>query len=297
MRTRRKASFTADAACAARAHGAAHPDPTLRNPDHLAPRIVGMPFRAMLWPLVRRRFQSEYERRAPGVYFHHQARTRYFDDLWLEALAAGTRQFVLLGAGFDTRAYRFAQRLTDARVFELDHPLTGAEKCRRLRRIAVAPPAHVTYVAIDFVREPIADRLAASGCDLAQPTFFLWEGVMPYLTAEAVDATLSLVGRGGNGSSIAFDYIHKSTLDAPDGDAERQLDMARDAGEPYQFGVDPPALPALLERNGLVLSSTFVADELVARYLTGSNGAVWGRTCPFLAVAHARVAGASSVSG
>ena len=291
MRTRRKASFTADAACAARAHAALHADPRLRNPDHLAPRIVGMPFRMLLWPVLRRRFLSEYERRAPGVYFHHQARTKCFDALWVDALAAGARQFVLLGAGFDTRGYRFADRLGGARVFEVDHPLTSAEKQRRLRRVIGAPPDHMTYVPIDFVRQGLADRLASSGFDPTRRTFFLWEGVTPYLTADAVDATLALVARAAPGSSIAFDYIHRSTLVDPSADAKKQLDLARKQGEPYEFGVDPPDLAPLLERHGLALDSNLGADELAARYLVGSNGDVWGRPPPFLGIAHARVKG------
>jgi methyltransferase (TIGR00027 family) len=248
-----------------------------------------MPFRAFLWPLFRRRFLQEYERRGPGVYFHHQARTKRFDALWLEELAAGARQFVLLGAGFDTRAVRFAERLRGARVFEIDHPLTGAEKQRRLRRIVEGAQEHVTYVPIDFVRESLADRLASSGFDAARRTLFLWEGVTPYLTADAVDATLALVARAAEGSSIAFDYIYRSALDHPSDAAKKQLDLARSKGEPYEFGVDPADLAPLLERHGLTLDSNLGSDDLVQRYLVGSDGNVWGRPPPFMGIAHARV--------
>ena len=291
MKNRRKASYTADAACAARAHGALHPDARLRNPDSLAGRIVGMPFRMGLWWPFRDRFAVEYERRAPGVYYHHQARTKRFDGIWSDELAAGTTQFAVLGAGFDTRAYRFADRLKGARVFEVDHPLTSAEKQRRLRRVVEAKPTHVTYVPVDFVKEKVEERLAASGFDAKRRTLFLWEGVTPYLTAEAVDATLALVGSTAEGSSIVFDYISRSALDAPSEDLKKQLAAGEKYGEPYQFGVDLVALPALLARHGLALESNCDAEEMLKRYLVGTDGEVWGRPCAVLAIAHARVGG------
>jgi methyltransferase (TIGR00027 family) len=288
MKTRRKPSFTADAACAARANGARHADARLRNPDSLAGRIVGMPFRMMLWPPFRGRFELEYDRRAPGVYYHHQARTHAFDAVWRDEMAAGTAQYVLLGAGFDTRAYRFADALEGARVFEVDHPLTSAEKQTRLRRVVKSVPAHVTYVPVDFVRESVVDRLAASGFDPTRRTLFLWEGVTPYLTDEAVNATLAFVGSTAKGSSIGFDYMYRSALVTPTPDVKKQLDLAVSVGEPYQFGVDAADLAPLLARHGLALESNLDADAMVSRYLIGSDGKAWGRPCPILAIAHAR---------
>ena len=286
---RTKASYTADAACAARAHGALHADARLRNPDHLAGRIVGMPFRIMLWPVLRRRFLQEYERRGPGVYFHHQARTKRFDALWVEELTAGTRQFVVLGAGFDTRAYRFTERPEGMQIFEVDHPLTGAEKQRRVRQVLRRKAPNVTYVSVDFAKDDLAERLEESGFDPEQRSFFLWEGVTPYHTAAEVDATLAFVAKMADGSSIAFDYVYRSALEAPSADAKKQFDLARAAGEPYDFGIDPADLGPLLARHALVLDSNLEPDEIIQRYLVGSDGRVWGKPPPFMGIAHARV--------
>src|SRR5262245_24984621 len=107
MRQRSRLPFTADASCAARAHGALYHDPGLRNPDSLAGRLVGMPFRAMLRRGARKRFLGWYEGRARGLYFLHQARTRHFDAILLDEIDRGLVQLVILGAGFDSRPYRF----------------------------------------------------------------------------------------------------------------------------------------------------------------------------------------------
>jgi methyltransferase (TIGR00027 family) len=287
MRARR-ASFTAEAACAARAHGALHPDPRLRNPDHLARRLCGMPFSLLLWPLLRRRFVPEFERRGPGVYFLHQARTRHLDSLVGEELQRGLEQLVVLGAGFDTRAWRFGDRLTHARVFEIDHPLTSAEKQRRARRLGEAPPANLTWVPVDFVHQSIEERLQASGFDGSRRTLFLWEGVTMYLTAEAVDATLALVARSAAGSSVVFDYVHRRMLETPDAAEAKALERVRAVGEPYRFGVDPGDVAPLVAKAGLTLASNLDAPALEQRYLVGSDGQLWGRMPPYMSIAHAR---------
>jgi hypothetical protein len=140
MRHRRKSSFTAEAAAAARARGAMEPDPKLRCGDDLA-----------LHPWFRKSFIAQYERRGPGVFFHHVARTKHIDALLSAEIDAGMEQVVLLGAGYDTRAYRFAARLDGKRVFEVDHPATSAMKQRRVARVLGAPPVHVTYVPVNFL--------------------------------------------------------------------------------------------------------------------------------------------------
>jgi methyltransferase (TIGR00027 family) len=276
----RRASSTADASAAARAYGAMQKDPALRGPDDMAIRFVGPFFRFVLLPGLRSRFVKEFERRAAGVFFHHQARTKYIDACFLAELAAGIRCVVLLGAGFDTRAYRFAAKLREARVFEVDHPATGAEKQRRVRRALGAAPPHVTYVPVDFTKEKVEERLSAAGYDPSRPTLFIWEGVSPYLDAAAVDATLAMVAKAAKRSSIVFDYVHHSALEHPDAVARQHLALAAKMGEPYQFGVDPENLPKLLLRHELTLEDDLSAEDLSARYLVASDGARWGNVTP-----------------
>jgi methyltransferase (TIGR00027 family) len=255
MRDRSRSSYTAEAAASARAYGAMNPDPKLRGPDHLAIRFLGAFFRFVLLPGIRSRFLEEYERRGPGVFFHHQARTKLLDALLGAELARGATQVVVLGAGFDSRAYRFAEALAaaGARVFEVDHPATGAMKQKRVKRLLGALPAHVTYVPVNFTKEVVEERLRAAGYDPKRVTFFLWEGVTPYLDPAAVDATLAMVGRGAKGSSIAFDYTFASALASPDEALKKQIDLAAKAGEPYTIGVGPEGVKGLLAQHGLTL--------------------------------------------
>ena len=164
---------------------------------------------------------------------------------WVEARMRtlheqGVRQFVLLGAGLDTRAARMA--LEGARFFEVDHPLTQAEKLARVRALEGYRVDAATYVPCDFEVEGFADKLlGAPGFDPHQPAMFVWEGVTPYLTVEAVRATLTaLAGRFHPQSVVVFDYVGKGMVSAQD--TPNRATPSREAlagmGEPMRFGTD-----------------------------------------------------------
>ena len=132
-------------------------------------------------------------------------RTRIAEDA-LAAVQNGVRQLVVLGAGLDTYAYR-APPSDDLRIFEVDHPLTQAWKRERLADAAIATPATLRFVPVDFEHEALADGLAAAGFDPAQQTFFSWLGVVPYLTEQAVFATLGFIAGLPGGAHVVFDHI------------------------------------------------------------------------------------------
>jgi methyltransferase (TIGR00027 family) len=154
-------------------------------------------------------------------------------------------------------------------VFEVDHPATQAAKQERLRRVLGALPAHVVFVPVDFDRDRVADRLAAAGFAAAARTFFIWEGVTNYLTAEAVDATLRWVGTTAAGSRILFTYVHRGMLDgsAAFEGADASLVTVGRVGEPFTFGFDPAELPAYLAARGLALLEDVGAPDYRTRYL------------------------------
>ena len=140
-------------------------------------------------------------------------RTRALDEAWHAARAGGIRQLVLLGAGLDGRAYRLDD-VADVAIFEVDHAETQALKRARARAL-VARSASLTYVAVDFERQRLDDALEAARHDATRPTFWLWEGVTPYLTAEAQRATLAAVARrSAPGSQLAMEYIEPDPSDA-----------------------------------------------------------------------------------
>lgn len=154
----RTARNTAEAFASLRAAGSSVRDDQVRNPDHLAsrfiavgPRLTALVKVPVLRPLARR----TAERMSPGAYYYELARVKHIDRVLLEDLEVGLEQLVILGAGFDTRAYRFADQLTSVRVFELDHPVTAALKQARVRKIFGVLPNHVTYVSSDLEHEDL----------------------------------------------------------------------------------------------------------------------------------------------
>jgi len=228
------------------------------------------------------------DRRWPGARSSAVARTRLIDDAVTAALASGVEQVVILGAGFDGRAYRLPG-IERTRVFEVDHPTTSAAKRARLTALLGALPSHVRFVGLDFDRQPLLAALDAAGCDRTRRSAIIWEGVTNYLTADAVDATLRDVATFAQGSVLLFTYVHRGILDGSVrfAGAERLGATLRRAGEPWTFGLDPAALPSYLAARRLTLVEDLGACDYRARYLGDP-----GRGYAFYRAVVARVGGA-----
>lgn len=291
---------TAEAFASLRAAGSSVRDEQVRNPDHLASRFIAFGPRLttlvkvpVLRPLARR----TAERMSPGAYYYELARVKHIDGVLREELELGLEQLVILGAGFDSRAYRFAEQLASVRVFELDHPVTAALKQARVRKIFGMLPNHVTYVSSDLEREDLGLALKRAGYGVVATTLFIWSGVSFYLSAAAVDSVLEFVRRcSGPGSSIVFDYHYQGFTDGT-GDYYGGREGRRrveELGEPCVFGIDEGDLPLLLERHDMELVSDLGPAELEGRYLIRSDGTVDGRPFGFISIAHARVPAANS---
>ena len=224
--------------------------------------------------------------RQPGVRPSVVARTRLIDDYLIAALADGISQIAVLGAGFDTRAYRIAE-IERARVFEVDHPNTSTVKQERIRQVLGALPAQVSYVAFDFDRGSLSDALARAGFDLACPTFFIWEGVTNYLTEAAVNATLKFVGGAPEGSRVVFTYVHRDILRNPErfpGGTRLHRRLKR-LEERLTFGLDPADVPRFLASRGLRLIDDIGSVEYRARFLGASGGHLRGHEFYRVAIA------------
>ena len=163
-------------------------------------------------------------------------RSRFAEDSARRAVHDGVRQILVMGAGLDTFAYRL-ERTRDLRVFELDHPATQAEKRRRLAKAQIAEPAHVSYVAHDFEGGSMTASLEAAGFDASKRTFVLWLGVTPYLTEEAVFATLSDLAHLPGGAEVVFDYANppdRVTDAAARARHEQMAERVAASGEPFR---------------------------------------------------------------
>lgn len=236
------------------------------------------------------------DRRAPGARTSAIARTAFIDDFVRDAIERGTRQLVVLGAGFDCRAHRLAE-LSDVTVFEVDRQATQAVKRDRLGSTA-SRAREVRYVAVDFLRDTIPERLESAGWKASLPTAFVWEGVTNYLTEPAVRDVLAFIGKSGPGSSVVFTYIHGGLLDGTrsfDG-GEQMIQNVQRLGEPWTFGLHPESVPAFVAASGLDLREDLGAVDYRKRYL--GQGALADQGYAFYRVAVADVgsdrAGATS---
>jgi len=175
---------------------------------------------------------------------HLVARSRYAEDNLARAVAGGVRQYVLLGAGLDTFAYR--NPWPQLRVFEVDHPATQLWKRELLQASAIAVPENLTYTAVDFESESLPERLEQSGFDPTQPTCFAWLGVVPYLTLPAFQSTVAFIAAQPPGSGVTLDYSQpRSALPFLEQLAHDSLaDRVKLAGEPFQLFFTPKEIAA-----------------------------------------------------
>jgi methyltransferase (TIGR00027 family) len=205
--------------------------------------------------------------RLPGARTSAIARTRLIDDALGVVATEGISQVVILGAGFDCRAYRLAG-LGGAKVFEVDHPSTLATKVRVLRTALPKVPENVKFVEIDFNRQSLPEVLCEAGFQRSKPTVFLWEGVTNYLTAEAVDLVLGFVADCGAGSQIIFTYVDAGLMDGSVRfeRGERILRDVERIGEPWTFGIVPGELGEFMGRRGLGLERDLSACEYRKKY-------------------------------
>ncbi len=205
----------------------------------------------------------------PSLTGYIQVRHRYMDDRLVTALAdPGVEQVVVLGAGYDMRAYRFADALAGRPVFEVDYPSTARRKQRLLAGRAL-PNADVRRVQIDFETETLPGVLGPAGFRTGARTFFFWEGVSMYLTRAAVKGTLStLRDLGGPGSELTMDFWQ--LLDSPDlvATAHRvSAGLLHFLNEPVTFALHPEDAPDFLGHLGWKTSDVADSAVLAARYV------------------------------
>jgi len=205
-----QASTTALGVLSAVAVAGTERDPKVRLDDPIAPRLLrwgdgkyGMGRVRALHPLIRRAM----ERQVPGAYGYSIARLHHMDEIVRREAAEGLDQIVILGAGYDTRAYRMRESLDGVPVLEVDHPATQREKRNRLAKALDSTPADVTYVDVDFTHQNLLDRLADHGHDLSARTLFVLSGVAMFLSEPAVfDLFKQVAAHTLSRTSLLFDY-------------------------------------------------------------------------------------------
>ena len=236
--------------------------------DPLAPSFLDRRLRIAVFaarlPIIGGLVPWYIDRRWPGPRPSGVVRTRAIDDAVSEALIEGCSQIVLLGAGYDTRAYRLSET-AEVETFEVDHPVTQAAKRAALERALATPSRHVHLVPVDFEHDSLAKALDDAGLKRRERTCVVWEGVFSYLTIEAIDATLRWVAEAcAPGSRLILTYVDEAAL-RPAEHRGAWIAAVDDAGEPFVTGLDPSAAVEFFGERGLNLLTDASTRELAER--------------------------------
>jgi methyltransferase (TIGR00027 family) len=219
-------------------------------------------------------------------------RSRYTEDRLAEGVRRGIAQYVILGAGLDSFAYR-SDPGGQVRVFEVDHPATQRWKRRLLTDAGIAIPGSVTFVPVDFEAESLADRLVAGGFDPSRPALVSWLGVTMYLTREAIGQTLAVIGGFAAGTEIVIEYMLPAELRDAAGDAyaEAVMPVAAERGEPWLTFLSPQEMSALLQEHGFGLIEHVRQHDAIDAALWERSDAVRAGELSVLARASVRTPG------
>jgi methyltransferase (TIGR00027 family) len=196
------------------------------------------------------------------------ARSRYTEDELIAATRRGVSQYVILGAGLDTSAYRLPPEVGRLALFEVDHPDTQQWKLDRLRAAGIKAPDNLRYVGADLNQQSLPDALAAHEFDTAKPAFFSWLGVCCYLELPAVYALLDFVGTLPPASQIVFDFLLDGSALAPQNRREvaAASNVGQRVGEPWITAFIPDDLERDLRRAGFSKTCYMSPERINARY-------------------------------
>jgi methyltransferase (TIGR00027 family) len=244
--------------------------------DDLAARFLPAPTRWLVTAtppaLMRRLMMAAMERDGPGLWANMTCRKRYIADKVTEALDS-IDAVVLLGAGLDTLAYRLARRSVIP-IFEVDQPVNIERKAAAVRRVLGTIPSSVHLVPLDFERDDVLTALAERGYRADYRTFFVWEAVTQYLTADAVHATLESLRPAASGSRLVFTYVRRDFIDGVNFyGAEQLYRRFRQRQQLWRFGLQPEEVAAFLAGHGWRLVEQLGPEQIVQRYVepTGRN--------------------------
>ncbi len=253
------------------------------GPDHLAVLFLPPHFRFFLkFNKIRANTKAKLDALFPGMTEFIIARTAYFDDLFVAALKGDIPQIVLLGAGYDSRAYRFSKINNHTKIYELDIEPTQYRKKKCLKNAKIEKSANVAFVPIDFNRDSLKNVLENAGWRPDQKTLFLWEGVTYYLDPGAVDAVLEFFNRDTRPDSLfAFDYsisLTENNIHEYYGAAQFVQSMREhQANEELTFSIGEGKIEAFLEGSNLKIVEHLDNQEIESKYLTDDKGALLGR--------------------
>ncbi len=251
--------------------------------DILAKHFLPPHFKFFLkFKMMRNHIKNKLNRYLPGLYEYMIARTVFFDRLFLDALNSKMTQIILLGAGYDSRSYRFMKLNQGTKIFELDVKPTQARKIKCLRKAQIDIPGHVAFVPINFNQESLKDVLEKAGYDNRQKSLFIWEGISYYLNKESVDTTLKFVSRATHAeSTLAFDYtipVTEKNIDDLYGVKEFVQTMKkRHAYEDLIFSLDESEMKTFIDQSGLKIMDHLNKEQIEKTFLLDEKNRFLGQ--------------------
>jgi len=274
-----KPSGTATGVAFLRALAAIDEHAGINGPDYLAAIFLDEKGKhALIDPATRQWLLKNYL--PPGAYEYLIARTLYFDGVVECALEEDIPQLVFLGAGYDSRPYRFKNLINSTKIFELDIQTTQQRKREILHSEDVPIPERLTYVPINFNSDTMEEVLHGTGFEKTEKSLFIWEGVTCYLLPSAVDETLRFIRScSPPGSQVCFDYHTLS-----DGMSDKygvkeiaEFMKTHNPEEPMRFGIVEGEIESFLAQRGFGIIDNLDAKDMERRYLTLPNGSSVGR--------------------
>ena len=269
-------SETAKAIAFCRALAATDEREELRGPDYLAGIFLTEDGKRPLKDRASREWVIN-NLITPELYGYFIARTVYIDAIFKQSLRENIPQIVFLGAGYDTRTYRFKELIKETRIFELDIQPTQQRKKEILNKSNISIPEQLTFVSTNFKSDSLEDVLFKAGFDKNRKALFIWEGVMYYLPTEVVNDTLKFVKLNSPvGSTICFDYMTKEM-------------QSVNAGEPFLFWIEEEKIESFLSERGYKIMERLTSKDMERKYLSLRDGSVVGKVMAHFSFVHALV--------
>lgn len=200
------------------------------------------------------------------------ARSRYCEESLKNAVLTGTTQYVILGSGMDTFAWRQPALMEKLTVYEVDHPLTQKDKLRRIDNSGLKIPKKLHFVSVDFSRDNLKEELIKKGFDTTQKTFFSWLGVSYYLSADEIsDIFGNIEAFASEGSTVLFDYADSGLFNATEKRVQNTLSLAQASKEPIKFCSDEAELSMLLDKHHFIIYEHLSPEEINRFFFKNRN--------------------------
>ncbi|MCP3876428.1 MAG: SAM-dependent methyltransferase [Desulfobacteraceae bacterium] len=249
----KKSSETAEGVAAYRARESIRSENDRVIYDPYAMLLIGNKWKKLLNNAIYRLIMALIGKfKYPGFYYSIMARIRFMNECIKECFPGDYTQMVILGAGYDMSAYCFRDILSNAKVFEVDHPNTQKEKLSKINKYVKNIPDNITYVPVDFETGNLKESLVKNGYAPSEKTLFLWEGVTYYLEKESVEQTLQfVVNNSAEGSKLAFDFFPPEVIDGTSTErlGKEMYNLVKNLGEPYKFGIKEDDIDSFLKKH------------------------------------------------